>query len=36
MFMMSFFEIPRGILKKWIILDLGSFGRAMNTRRNID
>ena len=37
MFMMSFFEIPRGILKKnWIILDLGSFGKAMNIRRNID
>jgi hypothetical protein len=36
MSMMSFFEIPRGLLKNWIILDLGFSDKVMSIRRNID
>jgi hypothetical protein len=35
MLMMSFFEIPRGVLKKFF-MDLDSSGRMMITKRNID
>ena len=36
MFMISFFEIPREILKKLDYFRLRFFGRVMNTRKNID
>ena len=36
MFMMSFFEIPREVLKKLDYFRLRFFGRVMNTRKNID
>ena len=36
MFMISFFEIPKGDLKKLIIIDPISFGKVMNIKRNKD
>jgi hypothetical protein len=36
MFMLSFFEIPKGCLKGLIILDQDSFGNKTTKRRNID
>jgi len=36
MFMMSFFKIPREVLKKLDYFRLRFFGRVMNTRKNID
>ena len=36
MFMMSFFKIPRGVLKKLDYFRSWFFGRVMNTRKNID
>jgi len=35
-FMMSFFEIPRGVLKKWDYFRSPFFGRVMSIRKNID
>jgi hypothetical protein len=35
MFMMSFFEIPRGVLKKLDYFRSQFFGRVINTRKNI-
>jgi hypothetical protein len=29
MFMMSFFEVPKGVLKNWIISDPDFFGKAL-------
>jgi len=36
MFMLSFFEVPRGVLKKLDYFRSQFFGRTMNTRKNID
>jgi hypothetical protein len=36
MFMMSFFEIPKGILKKLASIGLHSFGKGITIRRNTD
>jgi hypothetical protein len=36
MFMMSFFELPKGVLKKSTILDLASIGKMTHTKGNID
>jgi hypothetical protein len=36
MFMMSFFEIPRGVSKKLNYFRSRFFGKAMNTKRSID
>ena len=34
MYMMSFFEIPKGVLKNWITFVLNSFGNVMNIKEN--
>jgi len=36
MFMLSFFEVPRGVLKKLDYFRSPFFGRTTNTRKNID
>ena len=36
MFMISFFQIPRGVLKKLDYFRSRFFYRVMNTRKNID
>ena len=36
MFMMSFFELPRGVLKKLTVSDRDSIGKMTNTNANID
>ena len=37
MFMLSFFEVPKGYLKNWITIGQGFFfGNLTNIRRNID
>jgi len=36
MFMLSFFQIPRGVLKNWITIAPDFSSNVMNTRRNID
>ncbi|WVZ51620.1 hypothetical protein U9M48_002747, partial [Paspalum notatum var. saurae] len=35
MFMFSFFEAPKGVIKKWTIIDLDSFGKVMSIKRSI-
>jgi len=35
MYMMSFFPIPRGVLKNWIIFGPDFIGKVMNKERNI-
>ena len=34
MYIMSFFTIPKGVIKNWITLGLNSFGSVMTTREN--
>ena len=36
MFMLFFFEVPRGVLKKLDYFRSRFFGRTTNTRKNID
>ena len=35
MYIMSFFTIPKGVIKNWITLGLNSFGSVMTTRENM-
>jgi hypothetical protein len=35
MFMMSFFRIPKGVLRNWITIDQDFFGNVMNIERSI-
>ena len=36
LFMISFFEIPKGVLLKNDFIDLASFGKVINTKGNLD
>jgi hypothetical protein len=36
MFLLSFFEIPVGVRKRLDFLDQDFFGKAMDTKENID
>ena len=36
LYMISFFQLPKGVLKSWIISDQDSFGKGIARKRNID
>jgi hypothetical protein len=36
MFILSFLEIPKGVLKRLIFIDRDSFGKEMKQNENID